>query len=100
MRERSTTSYNLKPTTVGSAAAEGEPLPTRSAITRRDCRALFGPVSSSRGRSPSPSSHRTGLVGLTSGSSGRRGRRTQSLDTDVGLLPAAIPVRVSTALER
>ncbi len=33
------------------------------------------PVSGSRGKLPSPSSHRTGLVGLTSGSSGRRGRR-------------------------
>ncbi len=32
-------------------------------------------VSGSRGKLPSPSSHRTGLVGLTSGSSGRRGRR-------------------------
>ena len=35
-------------------------------------------LSSSRGRLPSPSSHRTGLVGLTSGSSGRRGQQRAS----------------------
>ena len=40
----------------------------------RSLRSLTGPPgSSSRGRLPSPSSHRTGLVGLTSGSSGRWG---------------------------
>jgi hypothetical protein len=35
-------------------------------------------TSSSQGRLPSPSSHGTGLVGPTSGSSGRRGRRFPS----------------------
>ena len=44
MRDRSTTTHNPKPTTVGSAAAEGKRLPTRSAITRSDCRAPFGAV--------------------------------------------------------
>jgi hypothetical protein len=43
-----------------------------------DFRARLGPVSGSRGKLPSPSSHRTGLVGLTSGSSGRQGRRQSS----------------------
>ena len=42
--------------------------------------AVLGVVSGSRGKLPSPSSHRTGLVGLTSGSSGHRSRRTQSLE--------------------
>ncbi len=36
---------------------------------------MLAGVSSSRGKLPSSSSHRTGLVGLTSGSSGHRGRR-------------------------
>jgi hypothetical protein len=48
---------------------------TGPAITSLDFGARLAVVSSSQGRLPSPSSHRTGLVGLTSGSSGRRGRR-------------------------
>jgi hypothetical protein len=57
-------------------------------------------LSGSRGRSPSPSSHRTGLVGLTSGSSGHRSRRTQSLEPMPAFRPAASPAQVSTAQER
>ena len=42
-------------------------------------------VSSSRRRLPSPSSHRTGLVGLTSGSSGRRGQRNSIAYSDASI---------------
>ena len=46
----------------------------RAAAKKQDCegyrRRKARPPSSSRGRFPFPSSHRTGLVGLTSGSSG------------------------------
>ena len=45
-----------------------------------DSAEVLGRVSGSRERLPSPSSHRPGLVGLTSGSSGHRGRRTQALE--------------------
>ncbi len=51
MRDRPTTTHNSNTTTRGSAAAEGEScaceqarLPSRSAITRSDCRAPFGAV--------------------------------------------------------
>ena len=50
--------------------------------------------SSSQGRLPSPSSHRTGLVDLTSGSSGRRGSRRSGAFPRIPaavLPPAAIP---------
>src|SRR5207237_10385138 len=58
-------------------------------------------VSSSQGKLPSPSSHRTGLVGLTSGSSGRRGRQEfNPLIPTPALRPAAIPGQASAALER
>ena len=44
MRDRSTTSHNLRPTTIGSADVEGKRLATHAAITRSDCRAPFGAV--------------------------------------------------------
>ena len=51
MRDRSTTTHNSNITTRGSDAAERETcaceqarLPSRSAITRGDCRAPFGAV--------------------------------------------------------
>jgi hypothetical protein len=70
------------------------------AITTGHSPARLTPVSGSRGKLPSPSSHRTGLVGLTSGSSGHRSRRTQSLKPMSALRPAASPAPVSTAQER
>jgi hypothetical protein len=51
MRDRSTTTHHSNPTTRGAAATERERcaceqarLPTRSTITRSDCRAPFGAV--------------------------------------------------------
>lgn len=50
MRDRSTTTHNSNPTSRGSAprrercACEQARLPSRSAITRSDCRAPFGAV--------------------------------------------------------
>src|SRR6266705_2570223 len=55
--------------------------PFRPLVRRRsslDYPGALGRVSSSRGKLPSPSSHRTGLVGLTSGSSGHRGRQNST----------------------
>ena len=62
--------------------------------------------SSSQGRSPSPSSHRTGLVDHTSGSSGvRPGRATSARPVPIGLAgwggvaattPTAIPAALRT----
>jgi hypothetical protein len=76
---------------------------TRLAATGVDAGATWQIVAGalpSQGKLPSPGSHRTGLVGLTSGSSGHRSRRTQSLEPMSAFRPAAIPARVSIARER
>ena len=64
-RERASTRFNGAPTKRSGKRS----LPTSGAWSSTRC------LSSSRGRLPSPSSHRTGLVDLTSGSSGHWGPR-------------------------
>jgi hypothetical protein len=56
-------------------------------------RAVGQMASSSQGRSPSPSSHRTGLVGLTSGSSGRAGSGNSIPYSGVGVSARSCPSR-------
>jgi hypothetical protein len=77
------------------ATGPGSRLPpaTRGPPARSSGRTVLASVASSQGKLPSPSSHRTGLVDLTSGASGRAGSGNSIPYSGAGVSARSYPSR-------